>query len=501
MLGKDSMRIAAVSDVQGNFEAIHQVYNESVEYIIHTGNFGFWDQETIEDYKDLNYLKQIVSFSKKLDSRLVEELNNLSTIKSNANNNDKDYEIFTNKLRNNPISDMELYLKGHKRLPCPVYTTFGPLDDPKIINKFQIGEYQIPNLYIIDHLKIHEIINPNKNQPSIKIYGISGNVKIHNLFDHGNLNYEYLSGKVGDLWITLTQISQLYMMIQEEMNAKESINIFVSYAPIIKSPILEHLAIITHANFTISQGLHFRYPVMGNGMSFVDSMGGSAGYIENYRSKFSRLRLILGELWVVVKKHILEVLEQYPKEESTNLRQTIEIGLKIFDKIPISINETNDKIIPLTFGDEEEEEEVEENYEIQKQILKKINDYYFSAYYNLWHFNLTNLIMEEEEEEIEEEEKEKELNMMIFKLTKYGNFKLDYCKSQGFNFNFKKPSSPQSREQKPSIDAIEYSPKTGIKREVFEDNLIRSKRLLERGSRSNRARGKFKTRAKTRLQK
>ena len=33
---------------------------------------------------------------------------------------------------------------------------------------------------------------------------------------------------------------------------------------------------------------------MGNGMSFVDSMGGSSGYVENYRSKFSRLRMILG---------------------------------------------------------------------------------------------------------------------------------------------------------------------------------------------------------------
>lgn len=487
MTGRKSVRLLALSDIQGDFHSIQDIYRgyqlangRQIDYIIHTGNFGFWDENTVETHKDINYLKQIVAFLKVLSPEIVEELNNLSTIingpSSNANQLNKEFIQFKAKLSsysNNSLSQLSLYLSGEYKLPCPVYTTFGPLDDPVVIHKFHTGQYHIPNLFIVDHLNQYEIVSPD-DQPNIRLYGLGANIKIHSLFDNGNLpiNDNSITGKVGDLWITLVQVAELYLNVKnlqkiDQQLGKQAINIFLSYAPVIKTPLLEHLAIITNADYTISQGLHFRYPVMGNGMSFVDSMGGSAGYIENYRCKFSRLRMILGEFWLIVKDEINEMTEG-----NEDIAKILELGLSLFDKIPISINDSIDKIVPLTLLDENSSSRGvlhDEDIEVNKQILKKINDYYFSAYYNLWHFNLCDYLITDftdlsDSDEDSQRDGIDQFNIVVFKMSSRGNFKLEHCNSQGFNFNFK-----QDERSKSSYNAIEYSPKTGVKRQIVVD--------------------------------
>lgn len=468
---KDSLRFLSVSDIQGNLHSLQELYDNEIEkqnpvdFIVHTGNFGFWNDSTIEMYHDVQYLKQIVAFLELLDKTTVNELNDLSTVEMKNANPMDELNIFRQKLKESKksISQLEDYMNGGFKLPCPVYTIYGPLDDPQIIDKFQSGEYHIPNLHLIDHTRYYEIPSPLESQPNIKLYGLGGNLKIHSLFDSGNFHFNSISGKIGDLWITLIQIAELYINFMNFGN-KKTINIFLSHAPVIKTPLLEHLAILTNADFTISQGLHFRYPVMGNGMSFVDSMGGSAGYIENYRSKFSRLRMILGEYWLAIKPDLNALLQETNEFERENITKLIEMGLSLFDKIPISINDSIDKIIPLTLTDP-----VAEDTGTSKKILKKINDYYFSAYYNLWHFNLCDHVINSNESDY---------NIMIFKLNSHGNFKLDYCTSQGFNFNFKlqegygengeveEDYDAEYEDPVNSFDAIEYSPKTGIKKAI-----------------------------------
>lgn len=531
----DSYRILTISDIQGNLHAIPELYNQElqkgnpIDAIIHTGNFGFWDNDTIDEYKDLSYLKQIVAFLEVLEPEIVEELNNISTISNSISNSNINSTSYTSSSNNNSstnsnaysstngaqndefhqfrlklaeshnsISQFSMYLKGEFRFPCPVYTIFGPLDDPKIVEKIHSKEYVVSNLFLIDHTHNWEIVTPLESQPNIRLYGIGGTLKIHSLFDNGNLNYASCSGKVGELWITLIQVAELYINFMNTSTydptsnsptSSGTINIFVSHAPVIKMPLLEHLAIITGADFTISQGLHFRYPVMGNGMSFVDSMGGSAGYIENYRSKFSRLRMILGELWLIIKDELLELLvsNEVPiTAQRETLRNLIEVGLSLFDKIPISINDSIDKIIPLSL-----QQEFEEDLATNKRILKKINDFYFQAYYNLWHFNLCDHLSTPH---ASIRLSPHEYNVMIFKLDKAGNFKLDHSNSQGFNFNFKVQENKNSAGESDvleedsgyydtshdasfsedqydransSFSGIEYSPKTGIKKPLL----------------------------------
>lgn len=181
---------------------------------------------------------------------------------------------------------------------------------------------------------------------------------------------------------------------------------------------LEHLAIITHADFTLSQGLHFRYPVLGNGMLLVDLMGGLAGYIESYRLKFSRLRMILGELWLVVRADVHQ-LHRGP------VRDLVELGLLLFDKIPVAVGEAVPEIVPLLLAPAPPSED-------DKALLKRINDYYFQAYYNLWHFNLCDATFDHPVG----------YNYMAFHLDPAYNFVLERCTAQGFNFEFKMGDPP-----------------------------------------------------------
>lgn len=417
------MKILTISDLQGHFSHVHRLVERyAPDIVVHTGNLGLWTYELVDRHQDAAYVKQIVAFSTVLPPAVVEELNDVSTIASNPSSSQtvKEYEVFRGHLEdlgNPPISEYADLEAGRLRLPVPVYSTYGPLDDPGIINSLQQGHH-IANLHLIDHQHLHEVAT-GPGQPNLRLFGVGGNVKIHSLFDRGLVEYDGVSGKVGDLWVTLTQISELYQGVRDAQAHDEAagvncINVFVSYAPVIKTPLLEHVAIVLNSDFSVSQGLHFRYPVMGNGMSFVDSMGGLAGYIENYRSKFSRLRMILGELWLIVRDQVHELCYDEP------LADAIELGLNIFDKIPVSINDSIDKIIPLSLHQHEAEDS-----DTNKLILKKLNDYYFLAYYNLWHFNLSNLGSDDD------------FNVMVFELGPDGNMRLNHCLSSGFNFKFK----------------------------------------------------------------
>lgn len=502
--------MAAVSDVQGDWDSLASIAKaQAAGIILHTGNFGFWNSGTVQRGTDLNYLKQIVAFLAVLPRKLVEELNDLSVI--NGSRSAGSGETLAEKppgeefqlalMECGVLSNMDEYLQGTKTFEVPVYTVVGPLDDPYIVAKFLSGEFSVPNLYIIDHHQAYTILTEG-DQPNIRLYGIGGNLKVHSLFDSGALDGR-LSGRAGDLWITMDQVAQLYLNAQKQEPEAPAVNIFMSHLPVVKTPLLEHLAIVTGADITVSQGLHFRYPVLGNGMSFVDSMGGSAGYIENYRSKFSRLRMILGEMWVVIKSEVGRLLEDDPQ-----LRQLIELGLSLFDKIPVTISDSTAKIVKLSLEDVDEDDE--ENAEISKLTLKRINDMYFSAYHKLWHFNLCDHWIpfeddddDEEDDDInvdddDDDDDDDEYNVMVFSLTRRGYFKLVHCNSPGFNFKSLRTSDDQYLRDGPVFgegsakQGDDADSKTGDHdlRDVGDDGIRRTKDLLNSTYKDYRARGR-----------
>lgn len=390
--------IKLVGDIQGNWDGMLQ-YKEGI--IIHSGNFGFWDSTTIEQC-DFNYLKQLILFLSIIPEDLIEEVNEVIMI-----NQVPSVEVIQS-IKSKIIGFFD-YIDKFSGFPVPVYTIFGPMDDPRIVNKIQRGELIIKNLYLIDHL--HNFTISQENEPDIKIYGLSGKFKFIKLFNNGEVpdmirdetknatpspltNENLIAGDFGELWISLLQISEFYQL---NFNNKNSINFFVCYNSIMKTAILEYLAMITNANFTVSSSLHFKFPIIGNEMSFLNS-------IENFKLKFSKFRIKFGEFFKLVKFDLLE----YCNEDLVN---NIEIGLEIFDKIPI-INLT--KIIPLS---------LKENISTNESI-SKINELYFENFYNLWHFNLADFKIG------------KEVNLITLSMVD-GRINLKNCTSFGFDFNFK----------------------------------------------------------------
>ncbi|CAN3371642.1 hypothetical protein DIURU_001852 [Diutina rugosa] len=467
------MRLLAVSDIQGNWQAFADAYARELrlgrppDAIVHTGNLGLWSTALVVDSNDVSYARQVVAFSSVLSPSVVESVNNLSqisggTTSSGTGENNDEIEAMASALDGHRLSHYDDYIGGtHKQLPCPVYSVYGPLDHPSVVTQLLNGQLNVPNLFIVDHNHVY-VLDDEVSGSSVKLYGLGGTVKLHSLFDHGPIakddnddhNADVVApvcGKVGELWVTMVQIAELYVKAMEATTTTDgcaseddttnsadndgavssTINIFMAHAPVIKTPLLEHLAIITHADFTISQGLHFRYPVSGNGMSFVDSMGGSAGYLDHYRSKFSRLRMILGELWAIVRHDVCRHLD-------TSILPIIELALSLFDKIPVSIADTVDEIVPLRVAPPSADTSTTTNNDESsaKPVLKRINDYYFQAYYNLWHFNVCDVVSEDRTH----------LNVMGFLLDENHNFVLEHCTSQGFNFRFKKEKQPPNNE-------------------------------------------------------
>lgn len=404
--------LVALSDLQGNWDAVEHIARaQNAAAIVHTGNLGLWNHGTVLR-SDVAYLKQLVAFSNVLDADLVRELNNQLVI---ALGQPAPSALHTALLAPNVfLSHMDAYVAGAKRLACPVYAIVGPLDDPEIAEQLLLGSLQIPNLHLINQHNIHEV---PMGGGTVRLYGLGGNLKVHSLFDRGSLAGS-LSGKAGDLWITLDMVTELYLGMKQRPS--ECINVFVAHAPVMKTPLMEHLAIVTGADFTVSQGLHFRYPVSGNGMAFVDALGGSAGYIDSYRLKFLRLRMILGELWLVIRAEVGAALQN-----DVAMARLTELGLALFDKIPVTIADPTEKIVRLTLGAPVEDEE--EAY-LGKQSLKKINDMYFAAYYNLWHFNLCDHLIREDDDDGED------YNVVVFRVTPRGEFKMVHCAARGFLF-------------------------------------------------------------------
>lgn len=459
------MRLLAVLDIQGNWQAFADAYSRELrlgrppDAIVHTGNLGLWLTNLVVELNDISYARQVVAFLSVLPPSVVESVNNLLQISGNSggngtNENNDEIEAMALALAGHRLSHYDDYLGGgNKQLPCPVYSVYGPLDHPLLVTQLLNGELNVPNLFIVDHNHVY-VLDDEVLGLLVKLYGLGGTVKLHSLFDHGPIAKDEtddgenddvvapVCGKVGELWVTMVQIAELYVRAMEATSdgddntissdidnadndgVSSTINIFMAHAPVIKTPLLEHLAIITHADFTVSQGLHFRYPVSGNGMSFVDLMGGSAGYLDHYRLKFSRLRMILGELWAIVRHDVCRHLD-------TSVVPIIELALLLFDKIPVLIADTVDEIVPLlvapTLATSSTNNTSSEDT-LAKPVLKRINDYYFQAYYNLWHFNVCDVVLEDRTH----------LNVMGFLLDENHNFVLEHCTSQGFNFRFKK---------------------------------------------------------------
>ncbi|ODQ59205.1 hypothetical protein WICANDRAFT_31736 [Wickerhamomyces anomalus NRRL Y-366-8] len=423
LIEKNGLRILCIAEIRGNLSLLNTLadeYNASI--IIHTGSFGFFDNDSISKIHE-SYLRHIIAFCPLLDEEIVNKVSELSKIDINNNNNNEDYQDYDELdlkklLQNVKISELMDFINGVKKLKIPVYTIYGMVEDSTVIDKFKMGIYSIPNLFILDEISTFRIKSPI-DDTTIQLCGIGGSLSYQKLFHHGTfdneLNYNYqqfknsisetflpVAGDPGNIWITMVQIGQFIKTMEENYSPKD-VRIMITHSSPSREGLLGHLAVITKMDYTISNGLHFLYPSSFNELSICPNF-------EFYKSKFSEARHQLSSIWINVSKTVEQII-------STNehLTDLLNIALSTFDKIPVistsSGSNKNEEIIPIALSSFKRD--------INSNIIRSQNDAYYVAFQNIWHFNLCDV----------------SIGSVLLDVVD-GNFQFQ-ANSKGFNFKYR----------------------------------------------------------------
>ncbi|GME97088.1 unnamed protein product [[Candida] boidinii] len=433
VFNQDGIKILCVADIRGELSLFNKLAKDySADVIVHTGNFGFLDKGSIDRIHE-SYLRHVVEFSPLLSEELIIRISKLSKVTGdNVEHLSNDDENLKTLLKDQPISELEQFIKGELKLEVPVYTIYGMCEDSLVINKFKYGVYDVPNLHIVDDGSIHTI-NLNDGR-SLLFAGIGGSFSYHKLFHQGSAmdlkdiigdpdKFEDLdpdgvilpvSGDPGNIWITFLQLGKLVYTLTKfsESNPElfnRSIKIFISHQSPSREPLIEHLSIFFKMDYTISNSLHFKYSSSYNELSINPSF-------ESFKLKFSEARNKLASIWKNIQFKFERLLF---KLNDPMMITCIEMGLEIFDKIPISTKGIDD-ILPLQLSQSSNDENDmgnngsgaytdsngssngqqtnnnSNNNDVYKSrelnnIIRQLNDLYYVAFQNTWHFNLCDL--------------------------------------------------------------------------------------------------------------
>ncbi|CCH40724.1 hypothetical protein BN7_258 [Wickerhamomyces ciferrii] len=419
------LRILCIAEIRGNLSLLNDLAeNFNADLIIHTGSFGFFDNESISKIHE-SYLRHIIAFCPLLDSEIVDKVSELSKIdnsNSSSNGINGDYNVdqkdldLKKYLEGVQLSELMDFINGYKFLKIPVYTIYGMVEDSTVIDKFKLGIYSIPNLFIIDENQTFKVTSPIDGT-KIFLCGLGGSLSYQKLFHHGTFNNEInqsyesisntggindeflpVSGDPGNIWITMVQIGQFIKTVEENYSPQD-VRIMITHPSPSREGLLGHLAVITKMDYTISNGLHFLYPSSFNELSICPNF-------EFYKSKFSEARTQLSNIWTNVSKTVEQIISN--NEHLTNL---LSIALSNFDKIPVVTTNKNEEIIPISLSNFKRD--------INSNIIRSQNDSYYIAFQNIWHFNLCDVSVGS-----------------ILLDVQDGNFQFQ-ANSKGFNFKYR----------------------------------------------------------------
>ena len=87
------------------------------------------------------------------------------------------------------LSEFPEFLHGKKTLDIPVYAVWGACEDVAVLERFRTGQYQIPNLYILDEATTYLL---DIGGVSLRLFGLGGAVVQHKLFDNGEGKVTYI---------------------------------------------------------------------------------------------------------------------------------------------------------------------------------------------------------------------------------------------------------------------------------------------------------------------
>ncbi|KAK9492426.1 hypothetical protein V1508DRAFT_418910 [Lipomyces doorenjongii] len=330
----DKARILCVADVRGQLSILNQLAKEhNASFIIHTGDFGFYDRESVPKVTDKT-LRHVAQYSPLLDARSLPQ----------------ESQSLRHYLTSRPISQLYQFLSGEMKFDVPVYTVHGACEDVSVLEKFRSGEYKVNNLFVVDEHSSRSI--DTGNGVKFRLLGLGGALVMHKLFDNGS-GRTTIAGGGGTTWTTLLQIGELIDTAARVFDETET-RILVTHASPAREGILAQLALSIKADFSISGGLHFRYGCSYNEFAVNPTY-------DYFRGKLAGARAQFMDVWDIVKPEVQPVIAN-----NATQKQLIENALNMIERMPTSAQAGSER-------------------EMEREETANI------GFRNMWHFNLTDV--------------------------------------------------------------------------------------------------------------
>ncbi|KAI8047042.1 uncharacterized protein B0P05DRAFT_567102 [Gilbertella persicaria] len=307
----EGKRILCTADVRGNISELNRLARDfNADYIIHTGDFGFYDRSSLDRIGD-RPLKHWIQYTTLIPAATRSRIL--------AGTSDQIYRT----IEQSPqtlLSEFSDYLAGNKTLDVPVYTVWGACEDVAIIEKFRSGQYRIENLFLLDEASTHVL---ELSGVSLRLFGLGGAVVQHKLFDNGE-GTDTIAGGLGVMWTTALQIGELVELAASVYDPTET-RVLVTHASPGREGLLAQLALTLHADFTISAGLHFRYNIAYNEFACQPE-------IDHFRNRLLQSQQQFMQLWDAIKEQVEDSVDEH---QYTLLRN----ALNVVNRIPPSLQD------------------------------------------------------------------------------------------------------------------------------------------------------------------
>ena len=302
------------------------------DFIIHTGDFGFYDEESLKRIADkyaisstseiislispCRTLKHVAQYSPLLSENHKRIIQSSQPAQFDVKNRFSPHEL--------QLSELGSFINKQVKLNVPVYTVWGACEDVRVLEKFRSGEYKVDNLHIIDEASSRLL---ELGGVKLRLLGLGGAVVMHKLFDNGE-GRTTIAGGQGTMWTTLLQMGELVDTANRVYDPTET-RVFVTHASPAREGLLNQLSVTLKADFSISAGLHFRYGSSYNEFSVNPTL-------DHYRGKLAASKASFNDVWETVRSEV------EPAVSSNDAQQTLlNNALEIVAKMPAVANGGN----------------------------------------------------------------------------------------------------------------------------------------------------------------
>ncbi|KAN0087274.1 Protein of unknown function (DUF2433) domain containing protein [Elaphomyces granulatus] len=338
-----NVRVLCVADVRGNLRSLNDLAKQTnADHIIHTGDFGFYDDTSLERIADKT-LKHVAQYSPLLPEhvkRTIAQIPPAQSIKQHYTPEQL------------PLSELPLLLDKRLTLDVPVFTVWGACEDVRVLEKFRSGEYKVDKLHIIDEANSRLL---DVGGVKLRLLGLGGAVVMHKLFDNGE-GKTTIAGGQGTMWTTLLQMGELVDTANRVYDPSET-RIFVTHASPAREGMLNQLSVTLKADFSISAGLHFRYGSSYNEFSVNPTL-------DHYRGKLAASKASFNDVWDTVRAEVEAAISSNEAQKTL-----LDNALEIVQKMPSVANGGNPFGGPVAAGN----------------AGGQVDE---SAFKNMWNFNL-----------------------------------------------------------------------------------------------------------------